>query len=253
MSSGSTRRAFLRSAAGAGAAGLAGCTGGDRSVDVGGVTAAPVPSDSPAATSTASPVPAPTADEIGFWVEVLDGFTSSAPARLAISFWNRGQRVLTALDGPAHTLPFVDDDYLGVAPEGDAGLLLLPDDAELVLDPEGADPGPIGSFLPDAPTDGCWRVPFEWPEARDHDTAVLTAVSVDPGVLRRHEYRLYFVEECAPGVYRFEHTFDLAAGDPPGERALHRARLAFDATVTASMGVRVDVDEPVVGPPVEGG
>lgn len=242
-----SRRRMLELAGAAFATGLAGCAQAGEPGTEPTVTPAPVPSYR--ATPRASPPPrgSPTPEELGFWVEVRDDFTDASPARLEISLWNAGDRVLTVLDGPEHAVPFVDDDYAGVDESGQATLLLVPDDANFRVDPADAPADSIHAFLPEAPADGCWHVPFDWPAARAGGTAVLHAVPLEPGQLRSHGYRLYFIDDCAPGTYRFEHTFELAAGDPPIERDLHPARLRFDVAVSDSMTLRVDVHEPRVG------
>lgn len=244
-----SRRRVLELAGASLTTGLAGCArAGEPGIEPT-VTPAPVPSDrlTSTATPTASGPPSPA--DLGFWVDVRDDFTDASPARLDISLWNAGPRVLTVLDGPEHAVPFVDDDYAGVDESGHPTLLLVPDDAGLQVDPADGPADRIDAYLPEAPTDGCWRVPFDWPAARAGATAVLHAVPLEPGQLRSHGYGLYFIDECSPGTYRFEHTFELAAGDPPLERDLHTARLGFDVTVAESMAVSVDVHEPQVRRP----
>lgn len=248
MSPAPSRRRLLRAVGAGVAAGLAGCSTGG-SADPPSVTPAAVPTDRPTASPSPPPRRPPEADELGFWVEARDGFTAASPARLEVSLWNAGDRVLTVLDGPVHAVPFVDDDYVGRAAGSQGGLLLVPDGAALVIDPPDAEPASIRAFLPEEPTEGCWRVPFEWPADRGLETAALRAVPLEPGQIRRHGYGLYFLESCAPGDYRFENTFDLAAGDPPIERDLARARTTFEVSVDAAGDVRVAVDEPAVTPP----
>lgn len=248
-----SRRRLLRLAAGALAPGLAGCPQATESSGPAAVTPAPVPSDAPTATTGPARSPnAPARSDIGFDVAVRSGFGETSPARLAVAFWNAGDRRLTGLDGPRYFLPFVDDDYAAPDETGEPALMLVPDDAKLAVDPAGAAAGFVDEFLPDEPTDGCWSVPFDWPEARGSHTLTLLAVSLEPGDRHEHAYGLYFVDDCAPGRYRFVNTFDLAAGDPPRETDLVRVRLGFDVDVDESMAVRVAVHEPTVGRPGEG-
>lgn len=254
MPSAPSRRRVLRLAGTALSASLAGCAGrGDRPGRLT-VTPAPVPSDEPTPTGRPPDAgPPPSADAIRLAVSVTAGFSETSPARLEITFHNVGLRPLTALDGPAHVLPFVDDDYAGADEAGDLGLFLVPDDADLTISPGGGKPAPVEAALPTAPTDGCWSLPFDWPAARDGRPAVLHAVTVRPGRTLHHGYRLYFIDECTAGRFTFVNTFDLAAGDPPHERDLHRARLAFDVVVDESMALDVRVREPEVERPPDDG
>lgn len=240
-----TRRRVLR-LAGAAASGLAGCSMAGDSTSRPTVTPAPVPTRPSTGTRVR---PTPGADAIAFEVAVRRSFTELSPGRLAITFENVGETRLTALDGPEYVLPFVDDDYAGTDAAGDPALLLVPDDSTLVVDPEGEPAGHVGTFLPEAPSNGCWTVPFDWPDARGASTRTLRAVTLPPGARRRHEYSLFFIGACAAGTYRFENTFDLAAGDPPSEAGLVRTRLGFEVTVEETMAIRVRVHEPVLAGP----
>lgn len=245
-----SRRRFVRLAGTAFASGLAGCSQSPESTAPPAVTPAPVPSDGPTSTmGPGRPRTTPDPDAIGFEVSVRSGFTEASPARLEIAFWNAGRTRLTAVDGPAYSLPFVDDDYAAPDGTGEAALMLVPDGATLAVDPEGLTAGSVGEFLPDEPSDGCWSVPFDWPAARDASTLRLLGVSLEPSDRRQHAYGLYFVDDCAPGTYRFVNTFDLAAGDPPYETDLVRARTSFEVGVSASMAVEVRVHEPELTPP----
>lgn len=240
------RRRFLQLASVAVTTGLAGCvaTGGpSRPVTV---TPAPVPSDRPPTTATDRPHPPPPADALGFRVTVIGDFDAAHPARLEIAVRNEGAVPLTALGTSPHVLPFVDDDYTGTDWSGDPELLLIPDEAELVVDPAGAESAPVGEFLPSTPADGCWSVPFDWPEAHDTGAGGIHAALLAPGETRRHRYGLYFTDGCASGTFSFEHTFDLAAGDVPIEPGLYRGRLAFDLAVSDTMGPLVRVRDPVI-------
>lgn len=244
-----SRRRVLELAGAGLATGLAGCTRAGEPGIPPTVTPAPVPSDRTLTAATPTPGQPPSPGELEFRVEVRDSFAEAHPARLEISLRNAGDRLLTVLDGPEHAVPFVDDDYAGVDASGQPALLLVPDDAGLRIDPADAPPDRIEAFLPEAATDGCWRVPFDWPDARAGATAVLHAVPLSPDQRRQHGYGLYFIDDCSPGTYRFEQTVELAAGDPPFERDLHPARLGFDVVVAGSMAVGVEVDEPRIGRP----
>lgn len=244
-----SRRRFLRAVGAVAASGLAGCATRRAGPGRPTVTPAPVPSDRPTPTAgspTARPPPSP--DVLELEVRALSGFEVERPARLEISLQNAGDAMLTALDGPAHTVPFVDDDYVGTDWSGDPELLLVPDEAELTLDPAGADPGPIQTFLPSASTDGCWSVPFDWPADRATTSAVLHAIPLQAGERRRHEYSLYSLDGCTTGTFSFVNSFDLSVGDPPFGRDLHRARLGFDLALSDRLAPVVRVHDPVIGP-----
>lgn len=240
-----SRRDLLRLAGATGLSGLAGCALSEPTTTPPTVTPAPVPTDTKTAAVTARRVPPPPdPGDLQFTVEILDGFSEASPARLEIRIENQGTSLLTALDGTEYVFPFVDDDYTGIDWSGDPELLLVPNDPKVRVAPGDAEPATMDAFLPDAPTDGCWSVPFEWPAARAPRPAMLHAVPLPPGATRRHRYELYFLEECSSGTFAFENTFDLAVGDPPIERGLYRARLAFDVARSDSTGLLVRVDDP---------
>lgn len=243
-----SRRGLLSLAVSGLAGSLTGCSGPEGSAV--GITPAPVPSADPAPSPRSTSPPPPSADELGFGVGVIGGFTEEAPARLEIALRNAGDRRLTVLDGSVDAVPFVDDDHVGIDPAGPAKLLLVPAGSDLLVEPPAGPARPIGTSLPEEPdADGCWTLPFEWPEDRVDPTASLSALSLAPGEVRRHRYRLYFLRDCAAGTYRFEDTFQVAAGDPPLETGLVRAGTAFEVSVSASMEVGVAVGEPVLDPP----
>lgn len=244
-----SRRRFLQAVGAVAAAGLAGCATHRAGPGKPTVSPAPVPSDrsTPTAGSpTARPPPSP--DVLEFEVWALSGFEVEHPARLEISLRNAGDAMLTALDGPMHTVPFVDDDYVGTDWTGDPELLMVPDEAELTLDPPGADPAPIRTFLPSTSTDGCWSVPFEWPADHAATGAVLHAIPLQPDERRRHEYSLYSLDGCPTGTFSFVNTFDLSVGDPPFGRDLYRARLGFDLALSDRFEPLVRVYDPIIGP-----
>lgn len=245
------RRRFLRSLGAAAATGLAGCaTARDPSGSLT-VTPAPVPSADPGATPTASqPGPAPPSDALELEVRARSGFDAASPAELDISLRNAGETLLTALDGPRYVVPFVDDDYVGTDWTGDRELLLVPDDAEVTVEPEGGDPGPIQASLPESSPDGCWTVPFDWPAARAGRNAILHAIPLQPGEQRDHRYRVYSLEGCVTGTFSFVNTFDIAVGDPPLGGALYRAQLGFDLALSETLAPLVRVHDPVIESPL---
>lgn len=242
-----TRRRFLRAAGVSATTALPGCAFGGGSGRLPTVTPAPVPTDEPTPTTEPTP-PSPSPDDVAFEVTVLDGFTRASPARLAIAFRNTGSQHLTGVGNLQHILPFVDDDYAGVDESGRLGVFLAPDDTSLRIQPPGTPGGPVDQFLPDAPTGGCWTLPFDWPAVRGVRPSVLYTVSVPPGERVRHDYGLYYIDACRAGRFTFESRFDLANTDPPLQGRLHRTRLGFDLTVTQAETIRVDVHEPRVGP-----
>lgn len=240
-----SRRDFLRRAGAAGLGGLAGCAMTEPATTPPTVTPAPVPTDTATAAVTARRVPPPPdPGALQFRVEILAGFTETSPARLEISIRNQGESLVTALDGHEYVFPFVDDDYIGIDWTGDPELLLVPDEPKVRVAPDDAEPNTMDAFLPDAPTAGCWSVPFEWPGDRAPQPTMLHAVPLPPGETRRHRYTLYFLDECSSGTFTFENSFDLAVGDPPIERGLYRARLAFDLARSDSTGLLVRADDP---------
>lgn len=244
-----SRRRFLRTAGLAAASALGGCGFAGGSGSPATVTPVPVPTDTPVPTPEPTPPP-PTPEDFAFDVTILSGFDVATPARLGITFENTGDRLLTGLGGRQFVLPFVDDDYGGLDESGRFGLFLAPDDTALSVAPEGQSAGPVGRFLPDEPTDGCWRLPFDWPAAEGVQPGILYTVTVQPGEAVRHEYGLYHVDDCEAGRFTFEGTFDLTNTNPPLEQGLRRTRLGFDLVVSPAETLRLDVHDPVVaGPP----
>lgn len=241
-----SRRDFLRLAGTSVAAGLAGCAALRGSSQSPTVTPAPVPTESPTATPRTTPEP-PTPADFEFDVSVRRGFTAAGPARLEVGFRNVGDRLLTGAGGLQHVLPFVDDDYGGLSPGGTLELFLVPDETDLVVGPADRPPRPVEAYLPDRPTDGCWRLPFDWPAAWTTRPAVVHTVSVRPGRGVRHGYTLYHIDDCTAGTYGFEGHFDLTNTDPPLTGALYRTRLGFDLTVAPSGAVSAAVRPPTVG------
>lgn len=249
MPSRTSRRRFLR-LAGATAAGLAGCSQTDGSAGRITVTPAPLPADRPSSSSSsAGTTDAATAAALEFDVRLRSGFSDASPARLEIVVRNVGDIVLTALGGSEHVLPFVDDNYAGVDRTGHVSLFLAPDDSALTVAPEGGEPGPLDEFLPAAPVAGCWSLPFDWPAAWGSQSATGHSVSLPPGEHRRHRYGLYYVDECIAGSFAFANTFELVAGDSPGERSPARVRLGFVLTVTGELEVLIGVQNPVIEVP----
>lgn len=243
-----SRRRFLMTVGAAAVSGVSGCAERREAADRLTVTPAPVPSDRPSpAERTPAPRPPPAPDVLEFEVQVRSGFDEASPARLSASLRNAGDSMLTALDGPRYTVPFVDDDYVGTDWTGDPELLLVPDDAELVIDPAGSDAGPIQAFLPTASPDGCWSVPFEWPDARAVSNPVFHAIPLQPGERRRHDYELYTLDGCVTGTFSFVNTFELSVGDPPFGHDVVRARLGFDLALSGIHEPLVRAHEPLVG------
>lgn len=252
MAPNASRRRFLMTVGAAAVSGVSGCAGRRRTADRLTVTPAPVPTDRPSpARNSPAPSPSPAPEVLAFEIQVRSGFDESSPARLSASLRNAGDTMLTALDGPRYTVPFVDDDYVGTDWTGDPELLLVPDDAELVVEPAGADPGPIQAFLPTSSADGCWSVPFEWPDARVASNLVFHAIPLPPGERRRHDYELYTLDGCVTGTFSFVNTFDLSVGDPPFGHDVVRARLGFDLALSGIHEPLVRVHDPVIGPSAE--
>jgi len=252
MLSGRPRREFVRIAATTVSGLLAGCgsrSAGDQPVSV---TPAPVPTT---ATETVEQTPTPLtelSDRFEFEVEVRSGFTADSPARLEITVWNRTETQLTALAGSQFVLPFVDRDYAGIDQSGEPRLSLVPDDTRLIVDRDEEEPKRLTALLPEAPVDGCWRLPFEWAPAWLTRESSLKIASLVPGELRSHRYGLYFIGDCEPGTFTFENRFDLAVGEATGDRELFVARLGFDITVPENGEIRVAVQAPEITLPSGG-
>lgn len=209
------------------------------------VTPAPVPTD----TATMSPPPSPapvTADDFEFEVTVRRGFTEAAPGRLEIAFRNVDDRPLIAVGQRRFVLPFVDDDYAGEDASGRPRVFLAPDDSSLTVKPRGTARGPVGAFLPGAPRDGCWALPFEWPDARVPGPTVLRTASVQPADAVRHGYGLYFIESCVTGTVTFENGFGLATGAALRAARISPTRLGFDLAIAADGRLAVEAHDPVV-------
>lgn len=163
-----------------------------------------------------------------FEVTILGEFTNSHPGRLRISFTNVSGEALYGIDGPDYSIPFVDDDYASTELE----LLLIPDEGGPRVD---------GTF-PESPTDGCWKVSFEWPEARGPETLQQLRRRVSPGETVSHEYSLYYTDECVSGTFTFENEFELQKGDGDPRPMT----VGFDLTIT-DQTMSVSVNEPVSG------
>jgi hypothetical protein len=249
MASGGSRRDFIQLVGAAVAGSTAGCGArdtGDQGITV---TPAPVPSTTPKATNELRARPAELASRIEFDVTVLIGFSKASPAGLEISVGNRTERQVTALAGSRFVLPFVDRDYVGTDRSGAPGLLLAPNPTRLIVDPKAGAGERLTAALPEAPIDGCWTLPFEWPAALRTRDATLQFATLVPGEHRDHRYRLYFIEDWAPGTFTFQNRFDLTVGRTREDRELYLARLGFEVTVTDDRDVQVVVRDPVIASP----
>lgn len=216
------------------------------------VTPAPVPTT---VTETVEQTPTPLtelSDRFEFEVEVRSGFTADSPARLEITVWNRTETQLTALAGSQFVLPFVDRDYAGIDQSGEPRLSLVPDDTRLIVDRDEEEPKRLTALLPEAPVDGCWRLPFEWAPAWLTRESSLKIASLVPGEWRSHRYGLYFIGDCEAGTFTFENRFDLAVGEATGDRELFVARLGFDITVPENGEIRADAQAPEITLPSGG-
>ena len=250
-----SRRALLRATGASLVAPLAGCALGGRSRDDLTVTPAPVPTE----TATPSPTPAPstprrpTTADVAFDVRVVEGFAPDHPARLEAAFGNRGDETLLGTGDQPFVVPFADKDYAGERPDGSLALFIHPDDGPLRVEPSAAERGPVEAFLPDAPTDGCWRLPFDWPAARGSSFLLDYGYRLAPGETVRHGYTLYWIDDCTPGTVAFERRLDLrfvSDAGRPGPTAA--AEVGFDVTVAADGTLSVEVRESRVGTPAAG-
>lgn len=247
-----SRRALLRATGASLVGSLAGCALGGPSRGDLTVTPAPVPTE----TVTPSPTPAPptprrpTTADVSFDVTVVDDFAPEHPARLEVAFGNAAGAALVGTGDQPFVVPFADEDYAGEWPDGSLALFVLPDESPLRLEPADAGRGPVEAFLPDAPTDGCWRLPFDWPGARGSSFLVHYVYRLAPGETLRHGYTLYWIDDCAAGTVAFERRFDLRfVGDEgrPGPTAA--VEVGFDLTVADDGTLSVEVHGPRVETP----
>lgn len=245
-----SRRELLKLAGTTGLTALAGCAQQDGSTVQPTVTPAPVPTDSPTPAETPHVQPAPPDPEaLQFEVEALSGFSDAQPAQLEIRIENTSETLLTALGKSEYVFPFIDDDYVGIDWTGDREVLLVPHEPAISVAPGEGEPTPVSELLPEAPSDGCWSIPFDWPANPTIEPAILWSIPLLPGDRRKHRYELYYLEECTTGTFSFTNTFDLAVGDPPIEGGLYRARLSFDVARSDATGLLVQVDDPVIERP----
>lgn len=243
-----SRRRVLRLAGAAATASIPGCArAGDLGESPPSVTPAPVPSNT--GTRTGAPTtPTPNPIDIEFSVTLRSGFSERSPVRLEITARNAGDTAVTATGGPAHVLPFTDDDYAGVDPTGNPVLFLAPDDSSLTVVPKGEEPRGLAKALPASPVDGCWTLPFDWPAAWGRQSSTGSGVRLGPGESRCHRYGVYFIDECVAGTVAFANTFVLVASEPPISRNSYRARFRFVLTITGDLEVLVDAQAPVIEP-----
>lgn len=168
-------------------------------------------SQSPSASSAISSV---SAADFEFEVTAIGEFTDRNPGRLRIAFTNVSDEDLYGIDGPDYSIPFIDDDYAS-------------NNLELLLIPDEGGPRVDGAF-PESATDGCWKVSFEWPEARGPETLQQIRRQIPPGETASHDYSLYYIEECSSGTFTFENELELRKGEADPQQV----RLGFDLTIT---------------------
>lgn len=189
-----------------------------------------------------TPLPAFGTDDFSFDVSVLHGFCRENPARLEITFTNKSESTLTASGGPEHTLPFIDDDYVGMNQSNKPGLFLVPDNNAYFSweDEEGNDIS-LSDIIPSSPTDGCWKLLIDWPpEGQKVQTAILHRFELPPGESITHQYSVYFLNTCTTGTFSFERTLGLLKGGDAGQ-----VTQGFDLTVTET-DIAVSTHEPSV-------
>lgn len=250
MPSGTPRRQFLRTVGIFAAGALGGCAGAGHAGRSYSVTPAPIPSDPPTPTPHESPAePDLQSTQIVFDVTVLEAFSELSPARVGISVTNTSTHRLHALARSRYVLPFLDNDYTGTDRTGDPALFLAPDESQVIVEPGGEPPQRLGAALPDSSVDDCWILPFDWPAARQSESAPLEAVSLPPGGTRAHRYSLFFIDECESGEFTFVNSFDMVVGNIRPDTQLYRARFEFVLTLTENLEAHVDILDPVIGRP----
>lgn len=137
------------------------------------------------------PDPVPDDAGVDICIEPVAGFTDDQPARFAVALTNESDE--------RQTFDFtVSPPYPPYPPrhqDSDAELMIVPDDREYVTPRDG-------TFVPDEPSEGCWRA-LERPGGLD----VGLEETLSPGETIREEYVLLGAPdgEClAPGTYRTE-------------------------------------------------
>lgn len=133
----------------------------------------------------------PDSASVDVCAEAVEAFADDHPARIAVELTNQADSEQTFNFTVSPPYP----PYAATHEEAAADLLLIPDYREYVT-PRDAE------FVPDAPTDGCWRA-LERPGGLD----VGLERTLAPGETLREEYVVLAAPdgEClAPGTYRTE-------------------------------------------------
>lgn len=150
------------------------------------------------------PDPVTDSASVDVCVEAVEPFTDEHPARIAVALTNEADSEQTfdfTVSPPYPPYPAEHEDAA-------AELLPIPDYREYVTPRSG-------EFVPEAPTDGCWRA-LERPGGLDAGISRTIA----PGETLREEYALLAAPdgEClAPGTYRTEvDSYHPTGGDPWG-------------------------------------
>jgi hypothetical protein len=153
----------------------------------------------------------PTPDGRDVTVVVNRAFAASTPAELRIAYTNTGDSEREV--GFTVSPPFPP--YVGEATDGPGRLSLVPDDREYVDPhprPSDADGDP---FVPDTPTDGCWRA-----KAAVAGEDVGLTRTLEPGESVEGSYTLLAHPESdaclAAGDYRFEDPHYFGTDGPWG-------------------------------------
>ncbi|MFB6295859.1 MAG: hypothetical protein ABEH66_03340 [Halobacteriales archaeon] len=155
---------------------------------------------------------------------------------------------LVGKGGPAHTLPFVDDDYVGRTESNEPGLILVPDNEYYFsLVEEGGNETGLRDVIPTEPTDGCWKLLFDWPPEGKASTAILHKFELAPGESITHGYSLYHLNRCQRGTYSFEGTVKIESRETR-DVEIFTLILGFDLTLTETCP-EVSVHDPRIRDP----
>ena len=190
----------------AGLSSLAGCSSRDREP----TPETPTPTPRTPTPTPGTPTPTPDrgriSDGIRFESSVTDGFGADSPARVELRLTNRLDAEITATGTFSPIVPF--ESRFGHHVERDTQLLLNPDHADdywfQIVENQLV---PTAAVLPDAPENGCWRIPPEYDGIATPPGPMSREIDADTTIT--HQYTLYYLAECVPGTYQFTQALSL--------------------------------------------